>query len=347
MVMKPKRVLIVDDALELGRLLKATLNSLDSSIEITVTPSAEDAFLETSKQKLDLLVTDFRLPGISGAELVKRIRKTQPGIKVILITGVSESQMPEEGKDLIVDYYLRKPMEIADFLDASRKCLGLGSGSEESKPEEKPRISRKEISERLKSLKSNLNGFAVCLIDDQGNIRLKEGDFPEKNFEIRWLPALLNTLTADGRVIHQFNPPIADGVHSYIGPNFSMVLVTVNEMALLCILKPEPGHNHLVMALGIIMDAQRELMKALRTSELNVAAVQPEKTKKAEQGTVKVDEEFHEKIQKGGKGVKKESAEQFWDSAIEGEDETAGNLEGISFQDAEKMGLLNPEGKKK
>jgi CheY-like chemotaxis protein len=345
--MKPKRVLIVDDALELGRLLKATLNSLDNTIEITVAPSAEDAFLETSRQKIDLLVTDFRLPGMSGAELVKRIRQTQPGIKVILITGVSETQMPEEGKNLIVDYYLKKPMEIADFLSASKKCLGIEGESERPERKEEPRISRQQIVERLESLKSNLNAFAVCLIDDQGNIRLKTGDFPEKNFEIRWLPTLLNILSADNRVIHQFNPPIADGVHSFIGPNFSMVLVTVNEMALLTILKPEPGHNHLIMALGVVMDAQRELMKALRTSELNVAAVQPDKTRKPDTGTLPGDMEFRDKIQKSGKGVKKEAANQFWDEASEGEEGSAGNLEGISWKDAEKMGLLDNEVKKK
>jgi CheY-like chemotaxis protein len=345
--MKPKRVLIVDDALELGRLLKATLNSLDSSIEITVAPSAEEAFLETSKQKIDLLVTDFRLPGISGAELVRRIRQTQPDIKVILITGVSETQMPEDGKNLIVDFYLKKPMEISDFLSASKKCLGLESESAKPGKDEEPRITRQEISGRLESLKSNLNAFSICLIDDQGNIRLKTGDFPEKNFEIRWLPTLLNILTADNRVIHQFNPPIADGVHSYIGSTFSMILVTVYEMALLCVLKPEPGHSHLIMALGVVMDAQRDLMKALRTSELNIATVQVDQSRKAEPGAEGIEQEFREKIQKSGKGVKKETAKQFWDSAMEGEDDTAGNLEGISFRDAEKMGLMNTEGKKK
>jgi CheY-like chemotaxis protein len=344
--MKTKRVLIVDDALELGRLLKATLNSLDSSIEITVAPTAEEAFLETSKQKIDLLVTDFRLPGISGAELVNRIRKTQPEIKVILITGVSESQMPEEGKKLAVDYYLKKPMEIADFLSASKQCLGLESVAERVEKEAEPRITRKEIVEKLDNLKTELDAFSVCLIDDQGSFRLKTGDFPEKNFEIRWLPTLLNILTADNRAIHQFNPPIADGAHAYIGPNFSMILITVNEMALLCILKPEQGHTHLVKALGVVIDAQRELMKSLRTSELTVAAAPPEKARRVE-AKEGADQEFVEKIQKGGKGVKKEAAKQFWDTAVEGEDETASNLEGITFENAEKMGLMNPQGKKK
>jgi DNA-binding response OmpR family regulator len=345
--MKPKRVLIVDDALELGRLLKATLSSMDSTIEIVVAPSAEEAFLETSRQKIDLLVTDFRLPGMSGAELVKRIRQTQPGIKVILITGVSENQMPEEGKNLIVDFFLKKPMEIADFLSASKKCLGLEDESERPARKEEPRISRQQIGDRLESLRSNLNAISVCLIDDQGNIRLKTGEFPEKNFEIRWLPTFLNILTADNRVIHQFNPPIADGVHSYIGPNFSMILMTLNEMALLTILKPEPGHNHMIMALGVVMDAQRELIKALRTSELNVATVQPEKVRKGDTGSLPGDQEFRDKLQKGGKGVKKEAASQFWDTASEGDEGRAGNLEGITWQDAEKMGLLNNEGKKK
>jgi hypothetical protein len=126
-----------------------------------------------------------------------------------------------------------------------------------------------------------------------------------------------------------------------------MILITVNEMALLMALKPEPGHNHLITALGVVMDTQRELMKALRTSELIVAAVPPEKMKKMESGEQGMDLEFKEKIQKSVKGVKKETANQFWDTAMEGEDGSAGNLEGITYFDAEKMGLLKTKEEKK
>jgi hypothetical protein len=103
----------------------------------------------------------------------------------------------------------------------------------------------------------------------------------------------------------------------------------------------------MIMALGVVMDAQRELIKALRTSELNVATVQPEKVRKGDTGSLPGDQEFRDKLQKGGKGVKKEAASQFWDTASEGDEGRAGNLEGITWQDAEKMGLLNNEGKKK
>jgi CheY-like chemotaxis protein len=73
-----KRVLIVDDALELGRFLQAALKTLRPPVESVLVPSAEEAILESSQTAPDLLVADIRLPGISGLELVRKIRNRTP-----------------------------------------------------------------------------------------------------------------------------------------------------------------------------------------------------------------------------------------------------------------------------
>jgi CheY-like chemotaxis protein len=55
-----KHVLIVDDALDLGRLLQSALATLDIKVKTVVVPSAEEAILEAAHHPIDLLVTDIR-----------------------------------------------------------------------------------------------------------------------------------------------------------------------------------------------------------------------------------------------------------------------------------------------
>jgi DNA-binding response OmpR family regulator len=343
--MAPKRILIVDDALELGRLLKATLTTLDHTLEIAVVPSAEEGHVEAGKKPVDLLVTDLRLPGVSGTDLIKVLRKKNPQLKVILITGVSEAQISQESKDVKVDYFLKKPMEIADFLAAAKKCLGMEDasvGAEVAAKKEGAKFN--QMSAMLEAMRTNVNAHVVCLFDEQGNVIVKCGEYPEKNFETKWIPSILSSLLADARVLHQFNPPIGDGIHAYINPTFNLVVVTVNDNALVTILRPESGHSKLLMAMGAVMDTQLELIKIF-SGKTGSDATFSATSKPAPQkpGDRVQDFEFNEMIQKTAKGVKKEDAESFWDDVSESQEGAPTNLEGITYEDALKKGIVGKD----
>jgi CheY-like chemotaxis protein len=150
-----KRVLIVDDSLELGRWLQTALTQLDAQIQATVYPSGEEALLESSRRPIDVLVTDIRLAGMSGLELVRKIRKRYPGIRVIVITGMQDMSVEKQAKELGIDAFFRKPMNIPSFLDAVNACLKVDTG-QEAPPEPQPAASppqptvvRTEISTNL------------------------------------------------------------------------------------------------------------------------------------------------------------------------------------------------------
>jgi DNA-binding response OmpR family regulator len=123
-----KHVLIVDDALELGRLLQTALTSLEAQLAIAVVPSAEEALLEASRSKIDLLVSDVRLPGMSGMDLVRKIRARHPAMKVIMITGLTEPRVEKEAQEIRADFFLRKPLKVSEFLDDAQACLGVEAG---------------------------------------------------------------------------------------------------------------------------------------------------------------------------------------------------------------------------
>ena len=72
--MAPPSVLLVDDQRDIVRLLHSSLQTLGHELEIIDAPSGEEALLEASLRRIDLLVADYLLPGISGVELMHKIR---------------------------------------------------------------------------------------------------------------------------------------------------------------------------------------------------------------------------------------------------------------------------------
>lgn len=137
-----KRVLIVDDAIDLGRMLQDALKVTRPGIPITVVPSAEEALLEATRFSYDLLITDLRLPGMSGLELIGKIRARQPAIKIIVITALApEDRLFRQTEEVQMDAFLRKPISIAAFIETVDQLIGaepdsLPSHKEESSTEE-------------------------------------------------------------------------------------------------------------------------------------------------------------------------------------------------------------------
>jgi len=123
-----KRVLIVDDAIELGRLLQDTLKTVNPEISTSVVPSAEDTLLESTRLVIDLLITDLRLPGMTGTELIRKIRVRQPKVKVILMTGmVQDERLNRQKEEARPDIFLRKPITAGDFIEAVDGLLDLAA----------------------------------------------------------------------------------------------------------------------------------------------------------------------------------------------------------------------------
>lgn len=120
-----KRVLIVDDAIDVCRMLQDTLKTTYPEVHVSAMPSAEEALLEASRFTIDLLVVDIRLPGMTGLELVHKIRVRQPQVKVILMTGMTlDERLTQQAEETAPDVFIRKPLHIDAFLDAVEALIG-------------------------------------------------------------------------------------------------------------------------------------------------------------------------------------------------------------------------------
>lgn len=72
--------------------------------------------------KIDLLLTDVRMPVMDGVALVKKIRQGEPRPRIILVTGYNDLALPEAQK-LGVDAIVEKPIDRSELLRAMHHCL--------------------------------------------------------------------------------------------------------------------------------------------------------------------------------------------------------------------------------
>ena len=111
-----KRILIVDDERVVSFFLEEGLKGLGNEYEICSIGSGERALDRVRQQSFDLLVVDFRLPGINGLDLIEQVQKIQPDIKTILITAYGSEEIEQEAYRLRACSYLRKPFHIEKLM---------------------------------------------------------------------------------------------------------------------------------------------------------------------------------------------------------------------------------------
>jgi DNA-binding NtrC family response regulator len=115
------RVLIVDDNEVFRRPLQRALEA--AGFEVVAVPSAEDALEVLDGSPVDVLLTDHRLPGMDGVQLITRIKATHPALAIIVMTAYGTSESAVEAKRRGADDYLVKPFEVPDLLRALHRAL--------------------------------------------------------------------------------------------------------------------------------------------------------------------------------------------------------------------------------
>ena len=119
------RILVVEDERLHRRLLIEALS--DEGYEVSGFDNAEKAWAHILKEQVDIVITDVRLPGISGLELLEKIKKEYPWIEVIVITAFADIEDAVEAVKKGAFHYLVKPYEPEVLLNLVRKCAELVS----------------------------------------------------------------------------------------------------------------------------------------------------------------------------------------------------------------------------
>ena len=114
--MKDKVILLVDDEQEFVTTLAQRLE-LRGAIPL-VAQDGENALSILEKRPVDLVVLDMLLPGISGLDVLQRIRKKYVDLPVVIVTGNTGTKEGIEAMKSGASACLPKPLDFQDFLDA-------------------------------------------------------------------------------------------------------------------------------------------------------------------------------------------------------------------------------------
>lgn len=118
-----ERVLMVDDEVGLLAMVKTTLETLGFRITTAADGLEAMSILEGSGGDFDVVVMDWQMPVMSGAELVQRIRAAHPKLKIIVITGSGEIEA--DVRKLPIEGFLQKPYTtetlVKGIRDATRR----------------------------------------------------------------------------------------------------------------------------------------------------------------------------------------------------------------------------------
>jgi DNA-binding response OmpR family regulator len=118
---KSKKIIVVDDDETILSVLGNALKIL--GYEIVLTRSGEEALENFKFEKYDLLITDYMMPGLSGKELIAKVKENDPDIPVIMITGYPLAYPPGVAKSEGIDAYLVKPFRINQLMDVISTLL--------------------------------------------------------------------------------------------------------------------------------------------------------------------------------------------------------------------------------
>lgn len=124
--METFRVLLVDDEKEFVSTLAERLEIRGLSVSVAF--DGQEAMKIVEDEAFNVIVLDVRMPGLSGLELLKRIKTQKPDIPVILLTGHSATRDGIEGMRLGAFDYLMKPVDIDRLMEKMQEAVQGKSG---------------------------------------------------------------------------------------------------------------------------------------------------------------------------------------------------------------------------
>src|SRR3989449_7585030 len=117
---KPKILLIEDDASVAGGLKKELQVE---GYEVAVAERGDKGLAQAKAQPFDVVITDLKMPGMSGLELVEQLHATKPKLPIILVTAFGTTETAIEATKLGAYDYLLKPFDMAELLDLVAKSV--------------------------------------------------------------------------------------------------------------------------------------------------------------------------------------------------------------------------------
>jgi DNA-binding response OmpR family regulator len=267
------RALIVEDSIDVRRALKAALELLLSDFQVADVPSAEEGLLEFFRQPVDLLVTDFRLPGMTGLELLHRMRQKKADVKVILVTGLTDPDYRRQAMAGGASAFFEKPIDIQEFITTVRSLFNLGQPAEVSHASKQP-----GLPDLLTDLRIRSQAQAALLVDQTGQVMAKAGEFLAYQPSASFVPTLMTLLNVGRKLSQQLGGAPAEMQISFAGEQNVFLLAPIGEGFGILLVFPHKNYPH--ESASVLQELQGRLLQAL--SEIGLEENLPAQVKRPE-----------------------------------------------------------------
>jgi DNA-binding NtrC family response regulator len=115
------RIMIIDDEKIVCEMSKISLE--EEGYEVETFLSAAPALERLNKEKFDVVVTDLKMKGIDGLEVLKNVKENHPDTKVIMITAFANLDVAIEAIKSDVFDFFPKPVKIKELKESIKKAL--------------------------------------------------------------------------------------------------------------------------------------------------------------------------------------------------------------------------------
>ena len=126
--MPASHILLVDDDNALAEAVQAVLES--QGHQVTHFDDGDSALKASREQQFDLVLTDYRMPGMGGMELLDHLHQQHPTLPVIMMTAFSTTDRAIEATKKGAYDYLLKPFEMPELLSTVDQALLSSKTSE-------------------------------------------------------------------------------------------------------------------------------------------------------------------------------------------------------------------------
>ena len=276
------RVLIVDDHQEIRTVLRANLETLGLDLDLVDVPSGEEAIVEVVGTGIDLLIADVGLPGLSGLELVRKLKTTYKEMQVIIITGLEDDDVHQDIADLGPEAFFLKPLKMPEFLNAVRKTMGLDPVEEDL--EELVKLTKKalhpDVTSRIADLRGELGAISIMVIESRGVIAAETGIVPDTVYESHVMPLLLTTFKTTNKISYYLGNESPDSVWYFSGEKYDLFWSHINSSyGMIIITNPVTQNNDLTWVLTTVDLAIQEVTEIIQgLEETPQPAANPKKT---------------------------------------------------------------------
>jgi DNA-binding NtrC family response regulator len=173
-MVSPLRVLVVDDDIYVRELNAGVL--LRSGYKVDTAEDGADAWKALNDHRYDLLITDNKMPRLTGLELIQKLRSENMMLPVILASGVLPLEELKQHPELRLDAVLAKPFTLPELLDAVKKVLPQADSAIESselfrrcalKDDKIPQAKASAIA----PVQNQTNSYRILVVDDDNDVR--------------------------------------------------------------------------------------------------------------------------------------------------------------------------------